>query len=405
MHLTKEEREMLEGRRGEGVQKAMEILTALGDIYNANKFIPIKSAQVSGVSYKNLGDAGLEFLCEWADKGIKVKTPATLNPSGIDLSNWKDIGFPKKFVDKQLKIIDAFRRMGIRTECTCTPYLILMGNKPNFGDHIAWSESSAVSYANSIIGARTNRESGISALSSAITGLTPEYGYHLDENRKADFVINVKTRLNKISDFGALGYVVGKKIGNNVPFFRGIKNASSDQLKSLCASMAASGAVALYHIEGITPEAKRSIIKRGAQEIVIRDEDIKEGYKALNSTVKEIDLVAIGCPHASLEEIESIANILDGKKVKSALWITTSRGVKEMAEKTSLLKRIEESGGVIVSDTCMVVAPIEELGFKSMATNSGKAAFYVPSHCGLSVRFGSLERCICAAVNGVWEDD
>jgi len=404
MNLTKKEKSMLDGEQGEGIQKAMEILVALGEIYGAERMIEIKSAQISGVSYKNLGDAGLEFLKEWTEKGAMVRVPTTLNPAGMDLREWKRLGIPDGFAEKQLMVVKAYEKMGIKPTCTCTPYLV--GNLPVFGDHIAWSESSAVSYANSVIGARTNRESGISALASAITGRTPLYGYHLEENRKAGLIVDIECNVEGISDFGALGYMIGKKIGNSIPYLyfknKKNKNISQDQLKTLGASMAASGAIALYHVHEVTPEAKKgniNIIIDDAERIII--EDLSEGYSALNSDVTEIDFVAIGCPHASLNELKKISNLLKNKKVKAELWITTARKTKEMAG--GLVKEIEKSGAHIVSDTCMIVAPIEKLGFRNMATNAGKAAFYAPSHCGLNVRFGSLEKCIEAAVTERWE--
>ena len=399
MELIKEERLMLKGKEGEGVQKAMEILIALAEIYGAERMIKIKSAQLAGVSYKNLGDAGLEFLSEWAEKGARVKVPTTLNPAGMDLENWEKLGIPREFAEKQLMVVKVYEKMGVKPTCTCTPYLV--GNLPGFGDHIAWSESSAVCYANSVIGARTNREGGPSALAAAITGRTPLYGYHLDENRKGKFLIEVECKLGKISDFGALGYLVGKKIGNSVPYFEGIEKADSDQLKALGAAMAASGAVALFHISGITPEAKlHNMVSESAKTIVI--DSLEEAYKELNSQAKEIDFVAIGCPHASLAEIEQVSDLLKGKKVKASLWVTTSSEVRESAKRKGLLAEIEKSGAEIVADTCMIVAPIKDLGFKNMATNAGKAAFYAPAHCGVSVRFGSLDKCIEAALTGRW---
>src|SRR4030066_1273056 len=182
MNLTEEKERMLAGEEGYAARKSMEILTALGDIYGADKLIRVGSVQVAGVSYHNLGDAGLEFLNELAKDG-KVKVLTTLNPAGMDLENWKNLGISAEFAEKQNLVIDAFTRMGILISCTCTPYLI--GNLPRYGEHIAWSESSAVTYANSIIGAMTNREGGPSALAASLMGRTPYYGMHLDHDRTA----------------------------------------------------------------------------------------------------------------------------------------------------------------------------------------------------------------------------
>ncbi|MFH1473989.1 MAG: aconitase X catalytic domain-containing protein [Candidatus Aenigmatarchaeota archaeon] len=398
MELTKEEREMFVGERGEGIQKAMEIIVALGKIYSAERLIRVTSVQVAGVSYKNLGDAGIEFLEDWARKGAKISVRTTLNPAGMDLENWKRLGFKEEFAKKQLKVIEAFKKIGISPVCTCTPYLI--GNLPKFGEHIAWSESSAVSFANSVIGARTNREGGPSALAAAITGRTACYGFHLKENRKADFVFDVKCKVDGFSDLGALGNIIGKSVKNKVPYIIGVKEENQDNLKVLGASMAASGAVALYHIDNVTPEAKiRDMRKEEFQTIVI--ESLEEGYKSLNSNENEIDFVSIGCPHASVDEIKKISELVIGKKLKAELWVTTSKHVKKLADK--YVRTIEQSGGKVLSDTCMIVAPVEDFGFKNLATNSGKAAFYAPSYSKLNVRFGSLEQCINAALTGRWE--
>ena len=251
MFLTKEEEQMLAGERGEGVRKAMEIVVALGKIYDAEKLVGVGSVQVSGVSYKNLGDAGIEFLEDWAAKGGRIAVKTTLNPAGMDLENWRKLGFKEEFASKQIKVMDAFRKMGIPSSCSCIPYLI--GNVPKFGEHIAWGESSAVAFANSVIGARTNREGGPSALAAAICGRTAAYGFHLDENRKADFVFDVKCDVRGFEDFGALGNMIGKAVKNKVPYVKGIGESDRDRLKVFGASMAASGAVALWHAEGITP--------------------------------------------------------------------------------------------------------------------------------------------------------
>jgi predicted aconitase len=288
--------------------------------------------------------------------------------------------------------------MGISPVCTCTPYLI--GNSPKFGEHIAWGESSAVAFANSVIGARTNREGGPSALAAAISGRTACYGFHLDISRKADFVFKVDCKVNGFSDFGALGNIIGKIVKNKVPYVIGITDPNQDDLKVFGASMAASGAVALFHVDGITPEAmQKNMLNDSAEKINV--ESLEEGYASLNSKVSEIDFVSIGCPHASSDELRKIAELIKGKKVKAELWVTTSRYVSEKTK--DAVKIIEQSGGKVLNDTCLVVAPVEDFGFKNLATNSGKAAFYAPMYSKLNVRFGTLEQCINAAIKGRWE--
>lgn len=209
MKLTVEEQAMLDGNQGKAAQKSMEILSTLGDIFEADSMIDVYGVQIAGVSYDNLGDAGLEFLSEMAQDG-KVKVLTTLNPAGMDRENWQALGISEDFAVNQNRVIDAFAKMGIITTCSCTPYLI--GNSPHYGQHIAWAESSAVCYANSVIGARTNREGGPSALASALTGKTPNYGYHLDENRHGQVLIKLNTQIKGTDEFGVLGKIDRKSV-------------------------------------------------------------------------------------------------------------------------------------------------------------------------------------------------
>lgn len=410
MRLTAEEEAMLAGEQGAAVRQAMEIVVALGNIYHAADLVPIAHAQVAGVSYKNLGDAGLAFLQEWADNGARVRVPTTLNPAGIDTAQWQALGIPADFARKQAEVIAAYTAMGIRHTLTCAPYQV--GYSPTPGEHIAWSESSAVSFANSILGARTNREGGPGALAAAIVGRTARYGLHLDEGRRADHQVIVTCELRHEADFGALGYLIGKRLGNAIPLFRfqgktpdltlGGDGQGELLLRALGAAMAASGAVALYHVAGITPEASAmNMLLPDAPMIVISS--LQEAYAALNSAAEPIDFVSIGCPHATLAEIAEVARLVRGEMLRARLWVTTSRQTREEAAQRGWVQAIEAAGGFVVADTCVVVAPVELLGARSMATNSAKAAFYAPSHGGMSVHLGPLAQCIHAAIAGRWE--
>jgi predicted aconitase len=390
MYLTKEEEKILEGEKGEVRERMFRLLVRLGDIYGADKMIPIGSVQVAGVSYKSIGDPGTEFLEDIASKGAKVQVLTYLNPAGMDLENWEKLGFPKDFAKNQIRIIKAFKEMGIVVTSTCTPYLA--GNLPRFREHIAWSESSAVSFSNSVIGARTNREGGPSALAAAICGRTPNYGLHIWEKRQPNIKINVDADLVFNSDFGALGYLVGKQVKNKIPYFTGIKDANTDQLKAIGAAMAASGAVALYHIEKLTPEADL-IDKDGLETIDIGKKELEETYEKLNSG-KDPDIVILGCPHASLREISILSERLKDKKLKKPIWICTSRMMKEAADRMGFTEIIEMAGGRIVADTCMVVSPIEEMGYKTTGVNSGKAANYLPGFCKQKVVFSNIDKLI-----------
>jgi predicted aconitase len=387
MYLTHEEEKIFNGERGATYQKSIEILAALGDIYGADRLIPIKSAQIAGVSYKTIGDAGLEWI---SDLKGKVAVPSILNPAGMDLECWKEMGIDEDFADKQQQIIRAYEALGVRTECSCTPYNIF-DDLASLGDHVAWSESSAISYANSVIGARTNREGGPSALAAALLGKTANYGFHLDENRKPNILIEVEAKLHD-SDYGALGYIVGELVGDKVPFFKLRSKPTKDELKSLGAAMAASGAVALYHVAGITPEAGKYEPPR--ENITIEEKQIKAVYQSRVSP-GEPDLIAFGCPHSSVSELEKLARLLDGKKVKKEVWIYTSRAIKD--KNPELVARIERSGAKVFCDTCMVVSPASDR-FKCIMVNSGKAHKYVPNLCGAKSIMATTEECVEAGV-------
>ncbi|MCX8153291.1 MAG: aconitase X catalytic domain-containing protein [Candidatus Bathyarchaeota archaeon] len=397
MYLTKEEERMLEGEEGYAVRKSMEILVALGEIYGAERLIKVSSVQVAGVSYHNLGDAGLEFLNELAKDG-KVKVLTTLNPAGMDLENWRQLGISEDFAKKQELGIQAFEKMGILVSCTCTPYLI--GNLPRYGEHVAWSESSAVTFANSVLGAKTNREGGPSALAAAFVGKTPCYGLHLDENRVPDIHVKVEADLTKFSDWGALGYAIGKKAENKIPYITGVKDAEVDELKSFCASVVTYGAKPLFYMEGITPGAERWPLPK--ETVTIEKRDIQEAYDRVNDEVSDIDFVCIGCPHCSIKEIAEIASLLEGKKIaaNTEFWVATSRSAKQLADKRGYTAIIEQAGGKFACDTCMAVAPLKGR-FKALATTSAKGCFYSRQN-GMKTRMGSLEECIEAAVTGKW---
>ena len=381
---------MLAGREGHATRKAMQILVALGKIYGAEQMVPVSSVQVSGVSYKNLGDAGLEFLSGLAEDGrARVKT--TLNPAGMNLTDWRSQGIDDEFAEKQLRVIEAYRRLGAEVSCTCTPYLA--GNEPAFGQHIAWGESSAVVYANSVIGARTNREGGPSALAASLTGRTPLYGLHLDENREPTQVVGVETPLRTPEDFAAMGYFVGKAVKDGIPYFRGVKRAGLEELKLLSAALASSGGVAMFHMEGVTPEA--GSIPTRLEKIPFTSKELEETRAQLDDGGNP-DFVSVGCPHLSFTEVARLARLLDGRKVTTEFWICCSREVKRKSDLVGYSRTIQESGAKFATDTCMVVAPVEELGYKVVATNSAKACHYL-RNSGLRVRFMSLDECVMEA--------
>ena len=381
MLLTRQEQAMLDGEYGRATQKAMQILVALGKIYTAERMLPVRSVQIAGVSYDNLGEAGLQFLTEMAQGGGKARVLTTLNPAGMDIDNWQALGIDAEFAENQKRVIEAFARMGVMTTCTCTPYLV--GNLPRFGEHIAWAESSAVCYANSVLGARSNREGGPSALAASLTGVTPDYGCHRDENRLPDISVQVEALLRENDHFGALGKAMGEKLrvlGKSVPYIHGVQDASLESLKSFCASLATYGGMALFHMAGITPEA--SSMKPPGEEIRLTQADLDAAHAAMfDAGDAEIDFVSLGCPHLSIAEIARIAELLAGRQVTKEFWITTARPTKQIADRLGYSAVIEAAGAKFAADTCCVVAPIRGR-FRAMATDSAKACYYASGKHG-----------------------
>jgi len=390
LHLTKEEEAMLAGEQGHATRKAMQILVALGKIYDAERLVKVSSVQVSGVSYKNLGDAGLEFLSELAKDG-KARVKTTLNPAGMSLTDWQSQGIDSGFAEKQLQVIDVYRKLGVEITCTCTPYLA--GNEPSFGQHIAWGESSAVAYANSVIGARTNREGGPSALAASLTGRTPLYGLHIRENRVPTIAVDVEAQLSLPEDFSAMGYFVGREAQDRIPYFRGVRRAGLEDLKTLSAALASSGGVAMFHVEGLTPE--HGLGTKNIEALTFTRKELAETDALLNDE-GEPDFVSVGCPHCSLTELATLAKLLSGRQVRREFWVCCSREVKRQGDEAGYSKLIEASGAKFALDTCMVVAPVEELGYKVVSTNSAKACHYL-RNAGLKVRFMPLEECVVEA--------
>ena len=401
MYLTKEEERILNGEKGYASQVAMRILVTLGDLYEADRLIPIEWAHVAGVSYKNLGDASIEFLERLWEEGAETRVPSTLNPCALDLEKWTRMPVSRKRYEAQLRIIRLYSEMGMDLTLTCTPYYL---RKVRGGAHLAWSESSAVSYANSVLGARTNREGGPSALAAALIGKTPRYGLHLDEHRKGDLLVNVHAPLKSASDYGALGNLVGREAGMRVPVFKGIRRCDESSLKALGASMAAGGAVSLYHVMGVTPEwplgGKTNDLWRGGkpEDVITIDRNrLNEAYSGLTtSRVDSPDLAFIGCPHCSISEMERVARLMAGRRVRrgARFWLCTSRWVKAVANGKGLITRLEASGVEVYCDTCIVVTWIRDANIDSVITNSAKAAYYIPQLCGVDVIFTNLEEMV-----------
>ncbi len=393
MRLTDEERRWLAGESGPALKRAMEIIVALGRIYGAERLIPVESVQISGVSYRNLGEAGLRFLQRWADEGARVRVPTFLNPTAMDLETWSEQGFDATFAARQREVIACFERMGVGAGepiPTCTPYQI--GQRPARGAHLGWAESSAVVFANSVLGARTNREGGPGAIAAALAGRVAAYGLHLEANRLPTVGVEVDRQPLTVADFSALGALVGREIARGVPYFVNLKVEEplrEAKLKALGAAMAATGSVALYHVAGATPEAGLFEPPRERLRILAPE----QGYAALSDT-DEVDLIWIGCPHASLEEIAAVTAIVADSRLRKPLWITTARPVREAAIAAGYAATIEAAGGKLYADGCLAIAPLRSLGIDAVATPSAKGAFYLRNLAGVGVRFAPLEACI-----------
>lgn len=375
MYLSKEEEKLLDSDN-KTIAKLMEILVALGKIYNAERLIPIFSSHISGISYQNIGDEGLEWL-ESLDARVVVKT--SVNPAGMDLLRWKKM-VDEEFYLKQIRIINALKKLGADITLTCTPYYIY---EIEYGMHLAWAESSAIVYANSVVGARTNRESGVSALASAIIGKTPFYGLHIKSNRAP----NVLVKAGNL-DPSALGFKLGRMLRHDqIPIFRFKRRLSNDELKLLGASLAATGNVAIFHVENQTPEWKD--FETPNEKIEIDEVEMENDC--------DPDLIALGCPHLSKDELLQVLKLLEreGKRVKKKFWLFTSR---EVAIKNKrLIEKIESFNVEVFCDTCMVVSPVTEK-YECVMVNSGKALAYLPKLRHVNAKFGNLEECVKVAL-------
>jgi len=385
MHLTTEEEKIYDGEYGWARQVSMRILTRLGDLFGAEKLISIKSAHLSGVSYKTLGDAPIEFLEELAKTAGKAAVEATLNPSSLDPDYAAK--FSKSQQEKQRCIIALYKKMGAAPTLTCTPYYL---KQPRQGWHLAWAESSAVIYANSVLGAYTNREGSPSALAAALIGKTPNYGMHKPENREPAVLVNIETELRNKAEFGALGIHLGKLLNDKTPLLNGLPPHSNDDLKQLGAAMATAGMTSMFQ----TGEPAE---KTWLEKVTVERREIENIMEGLSTTSEKPDLVFLGCPHCSLEEIKEVATFLEGKRVRDdlQLWVCTSRWMKKKAK--SHVKVIEEAGGHVVCDTCAIVTWLKDLGVDSVMTNSAKTAYYAPTMNKVNTMFAPVSECLKTA--------
>lgn len=398
MKLTQEQQDMLDGKYGKGTAYAMKIQVAIGESFDAERMVPITRAHVALSNQ----EADLWFAEKLLEAGAKCKIAPTVNP-GFCLSFFQDHSMvSKEDADLMQRTHNAYQGLGAVLSYNCTPYIDT--NVPNYKEVIAFSESSATPYVNSVWGARTNREGANSALCAAITGFVPEYGLLMDENRKGDILVEVKADMKTPYDYHMLG-MMGKKIGNGIPVFTGLpKHISKESLRNLGAQLNTSGAYGMYHIVGFTPEAPTVEAAFGGKEpkrkVVITNEDLQEELTKISlEGNREIDFVMFGCPHFTLEEVLHIAQKVDGKKMAKEMWILTSSHVKEMAVRMGLDQIISEAGGYIVPDTCPDQPCWNHLNGKVGVTESPKCAYY-PQRRGIHFVIRDLDACIEAALTG-----
>ena len=405
MYLTDQEKRMLNGECGEPLRFAMEMLSTLGEINGAEKMIPIRFAHVAGLSFKTHGIAGLRWVENMADMGAKVVVPTTYNVCAVDRS--RDLGQPEYWVKNQLATGIAYQRMGIHGTSSCTPYMY--GYVPTLGQHVAWAESSAVLFCNAVLGACDNREGGPSALAAALVGKTPDYGMHRKENRYGDILYKVNVPMKHFSDYGALVSYVGKLNGDLMPVFENLGNPTQQAMIAMCGGFGSISNLSMFHVVGVTPEAPTLEAAFGGKKyetVELGQKELDEGYAMLHhGNNRDIDYVCIGCPHATLEELQELAEMLDGKKVKDSVLflIHTNVQTKAIAKQLGYLDQIEKSGAIVTQDFCTPLGDPEDLGVKSMVTNSARAAFYGPHDNGFDTWYATTEECVKSALTGRYE--
>jgi cis-L-3-hydroxyproline dehydratase len=414
LSLTPDEHAMLAGERGPAAALAMRILTRMAPLYDATRLLPVTRAHIDGVILS--GDAGLGFAERLADLGGAVAVPTTLNVMSMDRERWRELGQRAEYAAKAHRLGQAYVRMGARPTFTCAPYQT--DAAPSFGEQIAWSESNAVAFANSVIGARTNRYGDYLDICCALTGRVPAAGLHLDEPRLATVLIELDPlppELVRRDDFyPVLGYLVGALAGDDVPVIAGLDAApGEDQLKALAAAAASSGSVALFHLAGITPEAPTAGDALGhrppRRAIRVTRRDLLRARAELTTAAgAEVDVVAFGSPHCSLAECRELATLMRGHAAAEGVdvYVTTSRAVRDLLARTGDLETLERFGARVTADTCIVVAPLVRPDARTLMTNSAKYAHYGPGILRVASVFGSTAECVASAAAGrVVRDD
>ncbi|HTX53908.1 MAG TPA: aconitase X catalytic domain-containing protein [Candidatus Baltobacteraceae bacterium] len=407
MFLADAEQRMLDGHDGAPRAQAMAVLSRLGEACGADRMVPIASAHLVASSYQIAGEAGIAIYGDLVAHGARVAVRTTSDPGSIDFARWQAFKTPADYAARQIVIAELLDQMGVIPTWTCTPYTTF--NVPRFGEHLGWSESSAVVFANSVVGARTNRLAAYVDLCAALAGRVPYFGLHTDAGRTGDILFEIAPDLAAAFEdhyFPPLGYLVGQVVKDKIPVIRGVPGATFDQLKAFGAASAASGSVALYHMVGITPEAPTvEAAFRGEaprERIPVGLADITATMAQMGGGDGPIDVVGVGCPHASIDQMRRYAAFLDGKRVHAnvQLWVCTNTTVEQMARTMGYAQTIERAGGRLMVGTCHNDCPLAAWGFRRLATDSGKFAYYTPTTVGTECLFAGTDACLQAAVTG-----
>lgn len=404
MDLSASDIAALGGELGEARRLCMELVVAVGRSEGAPHLTDIVSAHIDGCLYH--GEAGLDFAGALVEGGGVVAVPTTLNVSSLDLLHPELYRGEPETAEKARRLMDAYVDLGCRSTWTCAPYQLI--NRPGFGDQIAWGESNAIVFANSVLGARTNRYGDFLDICCAITGRAPMTGLHTDSGRKATLVVELELTdpvLDHDLAYALIGHVVGRLAGTGVPALVGLDHrASEDRLKSLGAAAASSGSVAMFHAVGVTPEAAdlESVLGDAAdlERRKISLAHLTEARDELSSSTGLLGAVSIGTPHMSLLELTDLARLVEGRRSKVPFYANTARETLALAEERGLVAGIESAGVTLVTDTCTYITPIMGEVRGDLMTNSGKLAYYAPANLGVTVALGSLVDCVESAMAG-----
>jgi len=390
LHLDSAQERILRGDMGEAKQFAMEIASKVGDAVGADKLVPIKSAHVLA-HYSSLHDAGVEVLERFANSGGKFAVPTSVDPASVDLQQWRSFGIPEDYARQQLRLCEAYAKMGGMRCWTCVQYQIC--NFPKEGDTVAWAESSAVVFANSVLGSRSNKITAGMDLACAVLGLTPRFGMLLDEKRRAE--VSFRLDLGGLSDldFRSVGFFIGRHSGSRVPALLGLPaTVTSDQIKHLGAGASAAGPVTMIHFPGITPGSPTVSAAAGGErveEVEITRSDLGDIEADLNQMSEIPDLVAFGVPHLSVNELGELARMLEGRKLREGIrmYAYTSSQAYDMANRAGISESIERSGARVSHSTDAEISPLKALGFDTVLTNSAKLAEIVSSEGEIKVGY------------------